>query len=764
MKIARKGSPMISGGTNSAPKKFQIQASGAAFAVLSSKLYNNKPLAIVRELSCNAYDAHIAAGKAEVPFDLHLPTSFEPWFAIRDYGIGLAPEEIETLYCTYFSSTKNNDNTMIGAMGLGSKSPFCYTDGFTVTTFWNGKKYIYSAYIENDGTPSVKRLSSHKTDEVNGLEVQFPVKSQDCWEFENMARVALEFFNPLPNINVKGFEVRQQNYSIKTDRWGMRALAPTHHTSGIRAIMGVVQYSVGNLDISRLSSEQRKLSEKPLDIFFPIGSLSVAASREMLSNDETTIDAILTELTTIYSRMMEEIVERIENCKTEWEARLLIFSMLADGSTQGVVQSAINEGKIYKKYSNFTLEKDLPFINELDYHHTMLSVFSKSGGTKWATKHNLFTKRAPDVRERIEVEALQNTSILTKYDIEFSVQPTVAFVVNDIKFGGEKYLHQFIQGDDGGVNRFKKVYLFSRYDKNSSHEDMMKEFEAIYLKMCGVPIIKMSELKAKYPELDERMPGQATGPRRGLLVMSGNGRSQYGKGWSRTWKKIFSSELPSGEKYFVWVENFTTLCPVAEIPFYNGSAFVDYISVVRGSKAFGLTQHTPVYGIKKGTKLPKMGDGQWTELIPQILKRIPIVMTAEKQMKLSHRVKLFNNDFEDFLDYANKKNTLDLNSPMFQFVTLWNKQDGSDEGEYLWEVVSVAKQAGKFKVEHAIDFSALWNEMVNTHYPILTLSFNSYYSHNSRMSEKLLEYVKNMDEHENNSNIRITTVEETVQS
>jgi len=102
MKIARKGSPMISGGTNSAPKKFQIQASGAAFAVLSSKLYNNKPLAIVRELSCNAYDAHIAAGKAEVPFDLHLPTSFEPWFAIRDYGIGLAPEEIETLYCTYF--------------------------------------------------------------------------------------------------------------------------------------------------------------------------------------------------------------------------------------------------------------------------------------------------------------------------------------------------------------------------------------------------------------------------------------------------------------------------------------------------------------------------------------------------------------------------------------------------------------------------------------------------------------------------------------
>jgi hypothetical protein len=69
--------------------EFRIRNSAKAFSILSSGLYANKVRAIIRELSCNAIDSHTAAGKADTPFDVHLPNSLEPWFAIRDYGTGL---------------------------------------------------------------------------------------------------------------------------------------------------------------------------------------------------------------------------------------------------------------------------------------------------------------------------------------------------------------------------------------------------------------------------------------------------------------------------------------------------------------------------------------------------------------------------------------------------------------------------------------------------------------------------------------------------
>ena len=43
---------------------FKIKANAKAFKILTSNLYTDVPLAIVRELGCNAYDAHIAASKS----------------------------------------------------------------------------------------------------------------------------------------------------------------------------------------------------------------------------------------------------------------------------------------------------------------------------------------------------------------------------------------------------------------------------------------------------------------------------------------------------------------------------------------------------------------------------------------------------------------------------------------------------------------------------------------------------------------------------
>ena len=171
--------------------KFTIQASAKAFKILSSSLYSNKIKAIIRELSCNAYDAHIANNNVHEPFDIQLPTELELNFKIRDYGTGLSHENIMELYVTYFNSTKTESNDYIGALGLGSKSPFSYTNTFSVSSYFNGKHRSYSAYLDDNGMPNIVMLMEINSIEPNGLEIEFPVNSNDIYQFKQTAQDVL---------------------------------------------------------------------------------------------------------------------------------------------------------------------------------------------------------------------------------------------------------------------------------------------------------------------------------------------------------------------------------------------------------------------------------------------------------------------------------------------------------------------------------------------------------------------------------------------
>jgi len=164
--------------------EFRIRNSAKAFNILSSGLYANKIKAIIRELSCNAIDSHTAAGTNQ-PFEVHLPTTLEPWFYIRDFGTGLNHEQVSNIYTTYFESTKTESNAFIGALGLGSKSPFSYTDNFTVTAIKDGHKGIYTAFINDVGVPSIALMGEEQVTEPNGVEVKFSVN--DRYDFNKFA-------------------------------------------------------------------------------------------------------------------------------------------------------------------------------------------------------------------------------------------------------------------------------------------------------------------------------------------------------------------------------------------------------------------------------------------------------------------------------------------------------------------------------------------------------------------------------------------------
>lgn len=163
---------------------FGISEDPAFFQILSSSLYNNPNLAVVRETICNSWDAHIEAGLQHVPILIHLDE--DGFIRFRDYGKGIPTNKIGQVYGTYGASTKKSNTATTGGFGLGCKSPFAYTDSFQVTSMNQGKMSIYNvtkSSIETNGKPGIIPIITGVDTDQTGLEVKFQIRDEDVNEF-----------------------------------------------------------------------------------------------------------------------------------------------------------------------------------------------------------------------------------------------------------------------------------------------------------------------------------------------------------------------------------------------------------------------------------------------------------------------------------------------------------------------------------------------------------------------------------------------------
>lgn len=173
--------------------------------ILSDNLYSNKIGSIVRELSANALDAHRATGKENVPFEVGMPgraglfVENSTPFSIRDFGSGLDEEEIYSLYTSYGSSSKRSDSAQIGGFGIGSKSPFAYTDAFTVTSWKHGRMNRYICFLNEEGAPCIKKIESAVSDEPSGMKIEIAIKSaEDAATFHHECESQYIFYDVPP--------------------------------------------------------------------------------------------------------------------------------------------------------------------------------------------------------------------------------------------------------------------------------------------------------------------------------------------------------------------------------------------------------------------------------------------------------------------------------------------------------------------------------------------------------------------------------------
>ena len=327
---------------------FGIKQSGLPyiFNILRNQLYSNKPLAVLREIACNAQDANIEA-KSKRSIEVKLPTKLDPTLTIRDFGNGLSADDIKNLYCFYGESTKRNNNSAIGYYGIGKFAPFSYGDNFVLISFHKGIKTTYNAFIDETKIGKIVKLKEEKSSEPSGVMISVPIREDDTQTFLNTAINLFKHFKNKPIIKgatkdelAKVYD-RKPVFEGKTWRYYSEK-SDYYSRSNSVAVMGV-GYGIDTSDVDFKDDELESLCNQGFEVDFELGELDITASRESLEYTDKTKKAIKAK----FKKVRQEIAESISN---QFKASDNIFDVKAlyqevfgtYGSLGYIVRSSLN--------------------------------------------------------------------------------------------------------------------------------------------------------------------------------------------------------------------------------------------------------------------------------------------------------------------------------------------------------------------------------------------------------------------------------------
>lgn len=299
---------------------FSIGDLGIVFDILRSKLYSNPILAICKEISCNARDTHREVGHPDLPISIHLPSGLDPNFKIKDFGLGISPSRIEDVFIKYASSTKRDDNIQVGSFGIGSKTPFSYSDSFSVVTIFNNIKYHYACVIDDTKIGKLLLLNEEDTLESNGTEISVPVKSDDFKLFAQYTEQACRHWPVKPAITGGKIEWTSLVKVIEGNKW---SIANDEYNNTPQLIIDGIEYPCEIQTLKKYTNTDFiGYIYGKLFMYFDTGEISLSANREQIYWDKLTQDAIIDRLNNIKAELAINLKIKIENFKNLWDAQV----------------------------------------------------------------------------------------------------------------------------------------------------------------------------------------------------------------------------------------------------------------------------------------------------------------------------------------------------------------------------------------------------------------------------------------------------------
>lgn len=209
------------------------------FKLLSTSVYQNIPFSICRELSSNMRDAMVEAGKLNDPILISY-NSQNNLMSFKDTGVGMSPELVNTIYTKLGSTTKSDNASLIGGMGIGRMVLFAYCDIFFLDTIQNNTKYSYILSKDKKGLPQIDLINEENTEESNGTTVSFELKNGDLKVFSNAIKHQLKYFT---NVITEGFDLNNDYKIIKGEHFILRN-DTTNYSGFLEICWGEVFYDI----------------------------------------------------------------------------------------------------------------------------------------------------------------------------------------------------------------------------------------------------------------------------------------------------------------------------------------------------------------------------------------------------------------------------------------------------------------------------------------------------------------------------------------
>lgn len=678
--------------------EFRIRNSAKAFKILSDGLYSNKIRAIIRELSCNAVDSHVAAGKQDVPFEVHLPTMLEPWFSVRDFGLGLNNEQVVNIYTTYFESTKTESNEFIGALGLGSKSPFSYTENFTVTAIKDGFKRIYSAFINENGVPSIAEMSEELTDEGNGVEVKFSVTDKyDYQSFVNEAQYVFKWFKKKPNVTGNTHYAHQEvNYLERDIAPGVSSFSDNggrHYGYYSFAVMGNIAYPLDKIpDANKHFGNLADLLRCGLILEFDIGELDFAASREELSYVPLTLNSIKRKLQALNDNLAIHLAKEADKIENLW----LRADFLSQKAHEPLWNAAVPQ---YVKNTNFELWDTKTYYGKKKFTYGVKEL-EDAGITiqTFVARHGSYSRVRNSNRP-----VVINGKHAYEDTVDIEVDKHAIMVLNDTNAGCMARARFHFVNEKKSYDDMAVVYCIS-----SKEEDPVKR-QAIYNKLMadikGPPeIVKASTLR----KIERHKPTGVSN--QGIMVLQRRDDSRLGYEDSYSWYPITEALDPKKTYYFVCLSNYQEINQ-------TGSPINDFKATKALIDRSGLASLTSVevYGVRKNRYEEIKAMKNWHWFYDKVREEVAKVGDAEiRKMVVSAELDNYQSNIYTNKDVAK---LLPKDSPFAIFSNKYSTLKVSGDALSLSQLCS--KYGNTIEVDKVKDKLREESAAIHKRYPLL---------------------------------------------
>jgi hypothetical protein len=303
-----------------------------------TNLYTNRGLAVLREYASNARDAHLAAGRPELPIEVTLPSLWDQTLVFTDHGVGMSRTDVLDCYAQYGASSKRASNLQAGSFGFGCKSAFTISDHFTVVAVKDGVQItaLFSRSAEGGGEAQV--LSEQATSAPNGVTVQIPVPGS---MIDQLKAQALEFFAAWPTGTVlldgrDPARLEGRGYSCGPVTLLTRSEAEEVFGSKFRkgqyVLMGNVMYPA-----------ELPTADFAGSIIFraEIGEVDLPPSREGVRDSARTKDFIDRTFTTWCNTLRDQVAARSAQATTAYEVVSLAWQLATSLEATGLAEEIV---------------------------------------------------------------------------------------------------------------------------------------------------------------------------------------------------------------------------------------------------------------------------------------------------------------------------------------------------------------------------------------------------------------------------------------